>query len=110
MMFGQQAYSESISVLINTSRGPLVDKEALYIALKEKWIAGAALDVMEEEPPNWESPLLKLDNLVFTPHISLLFRRVLYRVKDQGCRVRSFCFARKTAWVYCKSTGIEKII
>jgi len=58
------------SFLINTSRGPLVDEEALYIALKEKWIAGAALDVMEEEPPNWESPLLKLDNLVFTPHIS----------------------------------------
>jgi D-3-phosphoglycerate dehydrogenase / 2-oxoglutarate reductase len=58
------------SFLINTSRGQLVDEEALYIALKEKWIAGAALDVMEEEPPNWESPLLKLENLIITPHIS----------------------------------------
>ncbi len=56
--------------LINTSRGPIVDERALYIALKEKWIAGAALDVMEKEPPDWENPLLKLDNLTITPHIS----------------------------------------
>ena len=56
--------------LINTSRGPLVDEKALYLALKEKWIAGAGLDVMEEEPPNWENPLFTLDNLIVTPHIS----------------------------------------
>ena len=56
--------------LVNTSRGPVINEKALYIALKEKWIAGAALDVMEKEPPNWKSPLLKLDNLMITPHIS----------------------------------------
>ncbi|MBE3036341.1 MAG: C-terminal binding protein [Candidatus Atribacteria bacterium] len=56
--------------LINTSRGPLVNEKALYVALKEKWIAGAALDVMEKEPPDWENLLLKLDNLIITPHIS----------------------------------------
>jgi len=56
--------------LINTSRGPIVDEKALYVALKEKWIAGAALDVMEKEPPDWEDPLLKLDNIIVTPHIS----------------------------------------
>ena len=56
--------------LINTSRGPIVDEKALYVALKEKWIAGAALDVMEKEPPDWENLLLKLDNLIITPHIS----------------------------------------
>jgi len=56
--------------LVNTSRGPIVDEKALYVALKEKWIAGAALDVMEKEPPDWEDPLLKLDNIIITPHIS----------------------------------------
>ena len=56
--------------LINTARGSIIDEKALYKALKERWIAGAALDVMEKEPPDWENPLLKLDNLVITPHIS----------------------------------------
>lgn len=56
--------------LINTSRGLLVDEKALYIALKERWIAGAALDVMEKEPPDWENPLLLLENIVITPHIA----------------------------------------
>ena len=56
--------------LVNTSRGPIIDEKALYVALKEKWIAGAALDVMEKEPPDWEDPLLKLDNIIITPHIS----------------------------------------
>ena len=56
--------------LINTSRGPIVDEKALYQAFKEKWIAGAALDVMEKEPPDWNSSLLQLDNLIITPHIS----------------------------------------
>jgi D-3-phosphoglycerate dehydrogenase len=58
------------SYLVNTSRGPIVDEKALYVALKEKWIAGAALDVMEKEPPDWEDPLLKLENIIITPHIS----------------------------------------
>jgi D-3-phosphoglycerate dehydrogenase len=58
------------SYLVNTSRGPIVDEKALYVALKEKWIAGAALDVMDKEPPDWEAPLLKLDNIIITPHIS----------------------------------------
>ena len=56
--------------LINTSRGPIINEEDLYLTLKEKRIAGAALDVMEKEPPDWENLLLKLDNLIITPHIS----------------------------------------
>ncbi|WP_347987134.1 phosphoglycerate dehydrogenase [Methylomonas sp. AM2-LC] len=54
--------------LINCARGGLVDEAALYTALIEKRIAGAALDVYEEEPPQG-SPLLGLDNIVFTPHL-----------------------------------------
>jgi len=54
--------------LINTGRGPVVDGKALYHALKEGWIAGAGLDVLEKEPPDPDDPLLALDNVVFTPH------------------------------------------
>ena len=70
--FGKDELSsmKKTAFLINTSRGPLIDEKALYVALKEKWIAGAALDVMEDEPPNWENPLFTLDNLIITPHIS----------------------------------------
>jgi glyoxylate reductase len=56
--------------LINNARGPIVDEKALYKALKEGWIAGAALDVFEREPTPLGNPLLKLDNVVVAPHIS----------------------------------------
>ncbi|MEM1579825.1 MAG: hydroxyacid dehydrogenase [Nitrososphaerota archaeon] len=54
--------------LINTARGKIVDSEALYKALIERWIAGVALDVYEVEPP-LNLKLLQLDNVVCTPHI-----------------------------------------
>jgi len=56
--------------LVNTSRGPVVDESALYEALRDKVIAGAALDVFEKEPLDPASPLIKLDNIVLTPHIA----------------------------------------
>ena len=56
--------------LINNSRGPVVDEKALYKALKEGWIAGAGLDVFEQEPTPVDNPLLTLDNVVVAPHIS----------------------------------------
>jgi glyoxylate reductase len=56
--------------LINTSRGPVVDEAALYEALKAKKIAGAGLDVFENEPIDPTNPLIKLDNIVLTPHIA----------------------------------------
>jgi glyoxylate reductase len=56
--------------LINNSRGPVVDEKALYQALKEDRIAGAGLDVFEQEPTPLDNPLLKLDNVVVAPHIS----------------------------------------
>jgi glyoxylate reductase len=58
------------AVLINTSRGPVVDPAALYTALKERWIFAAALDVTDPEPIPLDDPLLTLDNLVIVPHIA----------------------------------------
>jgi D-3-phosphoglycerate dehydrogenase len=57
------------AVLINTSRGEVIDEEALVEALEQKQIAGACLDVYIEEPLNRTNPLLALDNVILTPHI-----------------------------------------
>jgi glyoxylate reductase len=57
------------AILINSARGPIVDPRALYRALKEGWIAYAALDVTEPEPIPVDDPLLTLGNLVVAPHI-----------------------------------------
>src|SRR5512144_1350861 len=54
--------------LINTSRGPVVDEKALIRALQARWLAGAALDVFEDEPLPSGSPLLQMDNVILTPH------------------------------------------
>ncbi len=56
------------AIVINTSRGPVIDEKALIKALQEKKIKGAALDVFEKEPTPLDNPLLKLDNVVLSPH------------------------------------------
>jgi D-3-phosphoglycerate dehydrogenase len=56
------------AVLINTARGPLVDESALIEALQAGKIAGAALDVFEQEPLPMHSPLRKMDNVLLAPH------------------------------------------
>ncbi len=66
--------------LINTSRGPVVDEEALVKALEREEIAGAALDVFDPEPPNPANPLLKLDNVITTPHIAGNSEEALFRM------------------------------
>jgi D-3-phosphoglycerate dehydrogenase len=58
------------AILINCARGPLVDPEALHVALTSGEITAAALDVTEQEPIDAEDPLLGLDNLIITPHIA----------------------------------------
>jgi D-3-phosphoglycerate dehydrogenase len=58
------------AILINTSRGPVVDEQALARALREKRLAGAALDVWEKEPVAGDNPLVKMDNVIATPHVA----------------------------------------
>ena len=65
----QLALMQSTSYLINTASAALVDETALVEALRSRRIAGAALDVYETHPVVPNSPLLKLDNVVLTPHI-----------------------------------------
>jgi len=64
----QFALMKPTAYFINTARGPIVDEKALYRALADNRIAGAAIDVFEQEPTPADNPLLKLDNIVVTPH------------------------------------------
>ena len=56
--------------LVNVGRGKVIDEKALVKALKKGWIAGAGLDVFEEEPLPSDSPLWTMDNIIITPHVS----------------------------------------
>ncbi len=64
------ALMKPTAILVNTSRGPVVDQKALYEALKAKQILAAAIDVTETEPISPGDPLLTLDNIIITPHIA----------------------------------------
>ncbi|MDN5331752.1 MAG: hypothetical protein PWP45_977 [Tepidanaerobacteraceae bacterium] len=71
-LFGEEQFKamKSSAYFINIARGAVVDEEALIKALKEGWIAGAALDVFEREPLPPESPLWEMPNVIITPHIA----------------------------------------
>lgn len=58
------------AVLVNIARGPIVDQAALVRALQEGWIAGAGLDVFDEEPLPADSPLWDLENALLSPHVA----------------------------------------
>ena len=68
------------AVLVNTARGNIIDEDALYRVLSQKKIAGAALDVFAQEPLPLTSPLLKLDNILLTPHVSSQTEESLWRI------------------------------
>ena len=72
--------------LINTARGGLVDTDALARALREGWIAGAALDVLPHEPPPADNPLLDLDNIVLTPHVAFYSEESLRALRQRTAR------------------------
>jgi D-3-phosphoglycerate dehydrogenase len=75
------------AILINTARGPIVVDQALHRALREGWIAGAAVDDLEEEPAkhrDWrpENPLFQLDNLIVTPHAAYYSEESIRTVRE----------------------------
>lgn len=72
--------------LINVARGGLVCEEDLAWALREGQIAGAALDVMEQEPPQKDNPLLALDNVILTPHAAWYSEKSQQRLQAAAAR------------------------
>src|SRR5205823_4983408 len=71
-LVGEQHFSlmKPTAIFLNTGRGKVVDEPALIRALQEKRIAGAGLDVLEQEPPNPANPLLHMPNVAISPHMA----------------------------------------
>ncbi len=86
-LFGKKEFAlmKDSALLINTARGGIIDNAALAIALRDKVIAGAGIDVLEQEPPPLDHPLItaKLPNLILTPHIAWAAIEARQRVIDK---------------------------
>ena len=86
-LFGKKEFElmKDTAFLINTARGGVVDNAALAIALRDKVIADAGIDVLEQEPPPLEHPLISanLPNLILTPHIAWAAIEARQRVIDK---------------------------
>jgi D-3-phosphoglycerate dehydrogenase len=77
---------KATAILINTARGPVVDQDALVRALQAGWIAGAGLDVFEEERLPLDHPLLHLPNVVTTPHAAFYSEEALLDLRTKGAK------------------------
>jgi phosphoglycerate dehydrogenase-like enzyme len=85
-MIGEEALRKMkpSAILINTSRGPVVDQPALVRALQEGWISAAGLDVTTPEPLPSDHPLYKLPNCVILPHIGSATRNTRRRMAERA--------------------------
>lgn len=82
---------KSSAVLINVSRGPVVDEKALVAALESGQIAGAGLDVFKQEPPVPDNPLVTMSNVIWTPHVGVS--------SEEGIRHAGEGSAEQMAWI-----------
>ncbi len=87
-MFDESMFRKmkSTAIFINTSRGAVVDEEALYKALKEGWIDSAGLDVFHNEPINRDNPLLTLENVTFSGHVGFYTEESVIELKTKAAR------------------------
>jgi D-3-phosphoglycerate dehydrogenase len=87
--------------LINTSRGEMVDEQALAEIISEGRIAGAALDVFEDEPPEKDNPLIGLKEVILSPHSAALTKESSKRMAMHAAEgVLDVLEGRKPKWVY----------
>jgi len=75
---------EKKPLLINTSRGPIIDEKALIEALRKGLISGAGLDVLEKEAPDPENPLLKMENVILSPHVGFYSEESIHELKRRA--------------------------
>ena len=86
--------------IVNTSRGAVIDEKALINALKSGKISGAALDVFEEEPLPADSPLLKMENVILTPHIGWYSEEAMAEQKREAVlNVKAFLCGEKPPYI-----------
>lgn len=89
------AQMKPTSVIVNTARGNIIDEDALFDALKAKKIRGAGLDVFGQEPLPTSSPLLGLDNIIMTPHVSSQTVESLWRIYKMAIDITADFYAGK---------------
>ena len=84
-MFGEKEFRQMkpTAYFLNVARGGIVDEDALCRALKEGWIAGAAVDVLAKEPPDKDHPLFHLENIIITPHIAYNTKEAKEKARNQ---------------------------
>jgi len=88
------------AILVNTARGPVVDEAALYDALTEGKILAAGLDVFDQEPPQPDNPLFKLDNVILSAHLAgPTFESNIARVRNAFDNVQRVARGEKPLWV-----------
>ena len=91
------------SYLVNTSRGAVVDEKALFKVLEKSLIAGAALDVFEDEPPSLDNPILKLDNVIVTAHTAGLNRDCERKLAIQAAKaIVDYIQGKELEYIYNK--------